>query len=145
MVKGLSTEWGACSHTVPLDSCGLALSCCKNIIAVGLELRDIIIFNAITGAQIATLSGHICEVNSLAFSSDGMSLVSGSDDRTVKLWDVQTGRVVKTFYGHTDGVWSVSISMDYTIIASGSCDKTIVRERGHWGDYQSDLEGLLNL
>jgi WD40 repeat protein len=55
----------------------------------------------------------------LAFSSDGTSLVSGSDDCTVKLWDVQTGGTVKTFFGHTELVLSVSISADYTIIASG--------------------------
>jgi WD40 repeat protein len=62
---------------------------------------------------------------SVVFSSDGRSLVSGSDDRTVKLWDVQTGGVVKTFHGHTNAVYSVSISADHTRIVSGSKDSTI--------------------
>ena len=65
------------------------------------------------------------EVNCVAFSLDGTSLVSGSDDYTVELWDVQTGGVVKTFSGHTDWVWSVSISADCTTIASGSSDNTL--------------------
>ena len=78
-----------------------------------------------TGSQTAVLSGHTDEVNSLVFSSDGTSLVSGSDDKTVKLWDVQTGGVVKTFFGHTSWVQSVSISADSTRIASGSLDNTI--------------------
>ena len=64
-------------------------------------------------------------MNSLIFSSDGKSLVSGSDDNTIKLWDMQTGGVIKTFYGHTNWVRSVSISADCTMIASGSTDKTI--------------------
>ena len=64
-------------------------------------------------------------MRSLIFSSDGISLVSGSYDKTVKLWDVQTGGVVKTFHGHTDNIRSVSISADHTIIASGSEDKTL--------------------
>jgi WD40 repeat protein len=85
---------------------------------------DIIILDAITGSQMAVLSGHTW-VNCLTFSSDGKSLVSGSDDKTVKLWDMQTGGVVKTFHGHTQWVWSVSISADHTRIASGSGDHTI--------------------
>jgi WD40 repeat protein len=74
---------------------------------------------------VAVLSGHTDDVRSLAFSPDGTSLVSGSDDKTLILWDIQTGGVVKTFHGHTDAVTSTSISSDCTIIASGSVDKTI--------------------
>jgi len=73
----------------------------------------------------AVLTGHTDAVRSLTFSSDGISLVSGSHDRTVKLWDVQTGGIVKTFHGHTGWVLSVSISADSTIIASGSGDCTL--------------------
>ena len=64
-------------------------------------------------------------MNYLTFSSDGTSLVSGSDDKTVKFWGVQTGGVVEAFHGHTEGVWSVSISADCTTIASGSDDRAI--------------------
>jgi len=125
VVKGLPVQWGMCSRTVSLDYKPWALSYWNNTIAVGLQHRDIIIFNTITGTQTAVLSGHTDEVNNLTFSSDGGSLVSGSDDKTVKLWDVQTGGVVKTFSGHTKRVWSVSISADHTKIASGSADNTI--------------------
>jgi len=55
----------------------------------------------------------------------GISLVSGSEDKTVKLWDMQTGGVIKTFCGHTDWVNSVAISVDYSRIVSGSSDNTI--------------------
>ena len=125
VIKGLPTEWGICSRTVMLEYSAQALSYYNNSIAVGPESGDIIIFNVITGSQSAVLCGHTNWVRSVAFSSDGRSLVSGSHDRTVKLWDVQTGGVVKTFSGHTDWVRSVSISTDCTIIASGSDDKTI--------------------
>ena len=114
-----------CSRTVSLDEIPLALSYWNNTIAVGSQASDIIILDGVTGTQLATLSGHTDLVTSLTFSSDGISLVSGSDDYTVKLWDVQTGGVVKTFSGHTGWVHSVSISADYTRIASGSGDCTI--------------------
>jgi len=125
VVRGLLAEWGMYSRTVLLNSDPWSLSYWNNTIAVGSYDGDILILNAITGSQIAVLSGHIHTVSSLAFSSDGASLVSGSHDDTVKLWDVQTGGVVKTFYGHTRWVHSVSISADRTLIASGSEDGTL--------------------
>jgi len=108
-----------------LDDRPYALICWKDTIAVGLGSRDIVILDGITGSQAAVLSGHTNWVKSLAFSSDGISLVSGSCDKTIRLWDMQTGGVAKTFFGHTDSVLSVSISVDHTTIASGSDDKTI--------------------
>ena len=125
MVGGLSIGWGTCFRTVLLDNDPLAFACWKDTIAVGLEYNDIITLNAVTGSKIAVLSGHTGWVESLTFSPDGTSLVSGSDDTTVKLWDMQTGGVVKTFQGHTNLVQSVSISPNGTTIVSGSDDKTI--------------------
>jgi WD40 repeat protein len=125
VVKGLPAGWGSCSRTVTWDSEPLSLACWKDTIVVGSSSGDIITIDAITGSQVAVLSGHMGWVTSVTFSSDGTSLVSGSHDRTVKLWDVQTGGVVKTFHGHTDFVLSVSISFNHTTIASGSYDKTV--------------------
>jgi len=125
VVKGLPAEWGSCSCTISLDYDPCTLSYWGNIIADGLWYRDIIIIDAVTGGQTVVLSGHTDGVSSLTFSSDGKSLVSGSNDRTFKLWDVQTGGVVKTFFGHTSLVVSVAISSDCTRIASGSAGCTI--------------------
>ena len=96
-----------------------ALACWRDTIAVGFLDIPIIILNAVTGSQMAALSGHNHRARSLAFSTNGILLVSGGDDGTIKLWDVQTGGVVKTFDGHTK-VTAISISTDCTIIASGS-------------------------
>jgi WD40 repeat protein len=123
--KGLPTEWGTCSRTVVLEHHPLAISYWNNTVAVGTKLGSIVILNIITGSQVGVLSGHNNRVKSITFSSDGVFLVSGSDDYTLKLWDVQTGGIVKTFLGHTDYVSSVSISSDSTMVASGSWDRTI--------------------
>ena len=125
MVKGLQAKWGTYSRTVSFNHIPQALSCWKDLIAVGLRSGDIIILNAITGVHMSVLSKHTEMVRSLAFSLDGTFLVSGSGDNSVNLWDIQTGGVIKTFHSHTSPVLSVSISPDYTIIASGSSDHTI--------------------
>jgi len=119
-------EWGACTRTVFCNNNHTrTLAYWNNAIATGYPGDDITIFDALTGSQTIVLHGHGGSVYSLAFSSDGILLVSGSLDRTIKLWDVQTGGVIKTLYGHTESVLSVSISAGNTMIASGSADSTI--------------------
>jgi len=125
VVREVSAGWGACFRTVWLDDYPRGLAYCKDTVAVGLQSGSIIILNAVTGTQVAILSGHTKFVKSLVFFPDGTSLVSGSGDNTIKLWDLQTGGVVQTFQGHTNMVVSVSISADCTTIASGSFDHTI--------------------
>ena len=125
VVKGLSAEWGACVRAVTVNDQPGPMSYWKNTVAVGLDSGNIIILDAITGSQTSVLSEHINWVTSIAFSSDGVLLVSGSEDRTIKLWDIQTGGVVKTFSGHDGSFYSVCISADSTMIVSGSDDSTI--------------------
>jgi len=124
VIKGLPAEWGACSRTVLLGSHPQTLSYWNGTIAVGSWDGAIFIFDVITGKQTAILSGHTSWVRSVAFSSDGRSLVSGGDDATVKLWDMQTGGVIKIFHGHAGWIYSVSISADCSMV-SGSSGNTI--------------------
>ena len=70
--------------------------------------------------MLTTLTGHTDGVRGLAFSPDGTTLASGSDDSTLRLWDVATGDMLTTLTGHTDDVESVAFSPDGTTLASGS-------------------------
>ena len=125
IVRGLPVDWGTCSRTVALDNHIVAISSWINTIAVSMYPGHIIILNAVTGSQTGIFSEHDDLVNSVAFSSDGVFLISGSEDCTIKLWDVQTGGVVRTFLGHCEAVVDVCISADSSMIASGSDDRTV--------------------
>ena len=87
--------------------------------------KKIIILDAITHQLIATLEGHTEPVNTVALSSDGSKIVSGSNDKTIKIWDAITHQLIATLEGHTGRVSTVALSSDGSKIVSGSADKTI--------------------
>ena len=83
---------------------------------------NVVLWDAATGEEIATLEGHITVVNMVSFSPDGTTLASGARDNTVRLWDVSTREPIATLEGHRSEVFSVAFSPDGTTLASGSDD-----------------------
>jgi WD40 repeat protein len=83
------------------------------------------VWDTATGTQQIALNGHRRLVNSVAFSPDGYSIVSTSDDYTVRVWDVRTGTQQHCLTGHRDRVLSAVFSPDGHYIASGSRDHTL--------------------
>ena len=88
------------------------------------QMRRSDLWNVNTGES-TILPDHTRSVYSVAFSPDGTTLASGSEDTTVKLWDLATCRVQRTFRGHAGEVRSVAFSPDGKTLASGSNDTTI--------------------
>ncbi|KAB8238294.1 WD40 repeat domain-containing protein [Aspergillus alliaceus] len=91
--------------------------------------------------SLQTLEGHSGTVSSVAFSPDGLTLVSGSGNKTIKLWDTTTGTHRQTLEGHLDWIRLVAFSPDGLTLASCSEDNTIKLWNTTTGIHQQTLEG----
>ena len=95
------------------------------------------LWNTTTGKRWVTLNGHTnffkegpdedekeADIQTMAFTLDGKTLVSGSEDKTVQLWNTN-GAKRSTLRGHQGWVTSVAFSSDGAIVASGDTNKII--------------------
>ncbi len=63
------------------------------------------------------------EVRVVAFSPDGMSLLTAGED--IKLWNLSDGRLIRAFSGNTSAVWAAGFSPDGRTVAGGGQDRTL--------------------
>ena len=72
----------------------------------------------------AALRGHTGRVTSAAWSPDGKSLVTASDDGTARVWDAASRQLLHTLIGHTNVVRSAAWSPDGKSLVTASEDNT---------------------
>lgn len=77
------------------------------------------------GQDAGTMSGHSREISSLAISSNGKMLATGSVDMTVRLWDPIAKEHVAGLQGHGGEVGAVAFSPDGKLLASGEMYKKV--------------------
>ena len=82
---------GPPSPATPSGVIGCAVSPDGTWIVSASEDKTLKIWDAATGAERATLTGHTDVVNGCAVSPDGTWIVSASGDHTLKIWDAATG------------------------------------------------------
>jgi WD40 repeat protein len=103
----------ACGESVTLSPDGTTLACAKTSINGVIKL-----LRASDGVVLHTLRGEPGWVKSVAFSPDGKTLATGSDDKTILLWRVADGTALRTIQPHDGSVLAVAFSPDGTTLAS---------------------------
>lgn len=78
----------------------------------------IILSDPKTGKLLGRLEAKMQSINDLAFTPDGKSLLSRSQDAVIRIWDVATGKVRSTL-DRTDGWYGMALSRDGKIVAGG--------------------------
>jgi WD40 repeat protein len=68
-------------------------------------------------------TAHNAWIRSLAFSDDGLKLVTAADDFTAKIWEVSSGKLLRTLTGHTG--WLTSVFFVQNQIVTASRDGTV--------------------
>ncbi len=90
-----------------------------SLVAIGKPNNTISLVQLETGETAVVLDGHNSALISLAFSHDGRTLASASEDGCIRLWDVNTGKVVHHLQNAGEAARAVAFSEhDELIVAS---------------------------
>ena len=82
-------------------------------------------YSVATGDELALLTGHTAQIQSLAFSPDGKILASTGNDRTIRVWDTETGKQLLVLSDRRNLPATLAFSPDNTTIASDGRTGTI--------------------
>lgn len=83
------------------------------------------LWDAATGSEVRTFTGHRDVVSSVALSADGRSLATASFDGAARIWDVNTGEILHVLTGHRGAVLAVAYRPDGKTLATGGIDGTV--------------------
>lgn len=97
-----------------------------------------------TGRIERVLTGHENGIVSLAFSTDGRRLISGSGDQNARIWNVSTGQTEQVLRGHTQPIFDVAFSPDGRRCVTASDDHTAAIWDVSSGQRQTVLKGHPN-
>jgi WD40 repeat protein len=82
------------------------------------------VWDAVTGAQRASLGGYLPELLAVAVSPDGTRIATAGSDGTARIWDAVTGTQRATLSGHHGEVTAIAFSSDGAAVVTAGHDDT---------------------
>ncbi|MHC5541136.1 WD40 repeat domain-containing protein, partial [Singulisphaera rosea] len=83
-------------------------------------------YSVVMGEERTTIHNPYGRVRALAFTPDGLKLISGHDNHSTVVWDAMTGFVLNPLGIHREAVTALAISGDGRKLVTGSFDRRIV-------------------
>jgi WD40 repeat protein len=102
--------------------------------------KSVVVREIPSNAVAFTLEGHTSDVNAVAWSHDGKSILSVALDSTARIWDVAT-HASAVLRGHDGAIPSLRWSPDDTRVMTGSFDETAKIWDAHSGALLANLTG----
>lgn len=123
----------------PISSLAISPNLC-HLIAGGLYVGNVVLWNIKTGKTIKTMRGHMDGVSTMTMLMDGQFCLSGGKDGTVRIWHVETGRNVRAFNFHSGRINSLTISKDGKVFIAALEDGTL---RVWYLDWEPDVRDFV--
>lgn len=89
------------------------------------KLGQLLVYEWQSESYILKQQGHFDATNTLAYSPDGVRIVTGADDGKVKVWDVESGFCLATFQDHSAAVTCVQFAKRGQVVFTASLDGTV--------------------
>ncbi|MEN6594382.1 MAG: serine/threonine-protein kinase [Clostridiaceae bacterium] len=106
-------------------------------ILTGCDDHGLILWNAESGEQIASMIDHTGAVRGVRFLADGRHAVSSGEDKDccVRYWDLEEMKCIRRFSGHKDELRALAVSPDGTYTVTSSSDGEIRLWNNKSGEY----------
>jgi len=90
--------------------------------------KTVKLWDVASGTEVKTLRGHTEATNNVAYSYDGKTIASCSDDSTIRIWstDLHTTAPLMILRGHHAPVLTVLYSFDSKKLASSDADGMVI-------------------
>ena len=98
----------------------------QSVFASGPADTRVLVWDATTGDEVASLPGGVKGHRCLAFAPDGRTVAAGGEDHSLYVWELATGTVRARFTGHEGPVTSLAFSPDSRTLYTGSSDTTVL-------------------